>query len=179
MRLPPRHRLMLIPAFVLGILFWAGFGATLDYTNTTDFCLSCHEMSQSVGKEYLASTHYVTPSGAGAGCSDCHVPKEFFAKIWRKILASREVYHTLAGTIDTPEKFEQHRLELAERVWARMEASDSRECRNCHAYGRMDFHKQSDRGQKKMQQAMERGTTCIECHKGLTHNLPEGYREDD
>jgi len=179
MTISPSRWLMLTVAFLLGIIFWAGFESTLAYTNTTDFCLSCHEMSQSVGKEYLESTHYKTPSGAGAGCSDCHVPQQFFAKVWRKIKASREVYHTVLGTIDTPEKFEEHRLELAERVWARMEATDSRECRNCHNYGRMDFHKQSDRGQKKMKQAMERGTTCIECHKGLTHNLPEGYREDD
>ena len=59
-----------------------------------------------------------------------------------------------------------------------MQASDSRECRNCHSYEAMDFHKQSPRGAEKMQAAMEKGKTCIECHKGIAHKLPEDFEED-
>ena len=44
----------------------------------------------------------------------------------------------------------------------------------------MDFHKQGDRAAEKMQKAIEKGTeTCIHCHKGIAHKLPEGYEDDD
>jgi len=48
----------------------------------------------------------------------------------RKIQASNELWHKMLGTIDTPEKFEAKRLELARSVWATMKKTDSRECRN-------------------------------------------------
>ncbi len=46
-----------------------------------------------------------------------------------------------------------NKSELAERVWASMEASDSRECRNCHSYEAMDFDEQSPRSAEKMEHA--------------------------
>jgi cytochrome c-type protein NapC len=42
----------------------------------------------------------------------------------------------------------------------------------------MDFKKQQKRPQKKHPQAMKQGKTCIDCHKGIAHSLPEGYEED-
>ncbi|MEJ1386004.1 MAG: NapC/NirT family cytochrome c [Candidatus Sedimenticola sp. (ex Thyasira tokunagai)] len=36
-------------------------------------------------------------------------------------------------------------LGLAENVWRSIQAADSRECRYCHAYEHMDFHKQRRR----------------------------------
>ena len=71
----------------------------------------------------------------------------------------------LAGTIDTREKFEVKRLQMAERVWASMEATDSCECRNCHSFEAMDFSKQERRPQDKHPEAARDGKTCIECHK--------------
>ncbi len=39
----------------------------------------------------------------------------------RKLEASNDIYQTfIAHSIDTPEKFEAERAELAEREWARM-----------------------------------------------------------
>jgi nitrate/TMAO reductase-like tetraheme cytochrome c subunit len=29
-----------------------------------------------------------------------------------------------------------------------------------------------------MQKGMKEGKTCIDCHKGIAHKLPEGYEED-
>jgi nitrate/TMAO reductase-like tetraheme cytochrome c subunit len=167
-----------IVAFILGILFWGGFNTAMEFTNRVEFCISCHEMEQTVYQEYLASSHFINASGVSAGCPDCHVPRDWGAKLWRKIRATNELYHSLRGTIDTPEKFEAKRLELAEHVWAEMEANDSRECRNCHSYESMDFHKQSRRAVEKMQPALEKGETCIECHKGIVHQLPEDYDDD-
>ena len=157
---------------IAGIVFWGGFNTFMEYTNTEEFCVSCHEMRDNVGVEWKQSAHYKNASGVRAICSDCHVPKDWTAKLWRKIQATNELYHHLIGTIDTPEKFEAKRAELAERVWAAMKANDSRECRNCHSYEAMDFHKQTLRAQEKMREGLEQGKTCIECHTGIAHKRP-------
>lgn len=163
---------------VFGILFWGGFNTVLELTNTQTFCISCHEMERTVYQEYLTSPHYKNASGVRATCPDCHVPRDWGAKVWRKIQATNELYHKVLGTIDTPEKFEAKRKELAEHVWATMKANDSRECRNCHSYDSMDFHKQKARAREKMEKAQERGETCIECHKGVAHKKPPEERDD-
>jgi len=165
---------------IFGIIFWGGFHTVIEETNTLEFCISCHEMEQTVYQEYKKSIHYKNASGVRATCSDCHVPKAWLPKMVRKIKASNELYHKALGSINTPEKFEAKRLKLAEHVWASMKSTDSRECRNCHSYESMDFHEQRDRSAEKMQKAMEKGTeTCIDCHKGIAHKLPEGYEDDD
>lgn len=99
--------------------------------------------------------------------------------MWRKIKACNKLYHKLLGTIDTAGKFVAKLCTEPERIWSSMEASDSLECRNCHSYDAMDFEHQSRRGKKKMEKAMEKGKTCIECHKGIAHKLPAEYMEDD
>lgn len=162
-----------------GIVFWGGFNTFAEYTNTMAFCTSCHEMRDYVYAEYQESVHYRNASGVRVTCSDCHVPKAWTAKMVRKVRATNELFHKIAGSIDTPEKFEAKRLELAEYVWRSMEASDSRECRNCHSYEAMDFHEQSRRAREKMESAAEKGKTCIECHKGIAHKLPPEFEEDD
>ena len=165
---------------LFGVLFWGGFHTVVEKTNSLEFCISCHEMEQTVYQEYKKSIHYTNASGVRATCSDCHVPKAWLPKMIRKIQASNELFHKVMGTIDTPEKFEAHRLELAEHVWATMEKTDSRECRNCHAFEYMDFHEQRRRSAEKMQKVINEktGETCIDCHKGIAHNLPEGYGDE-
>jgi nitrate/TMAO reductase-like tetraheme cytochrome c subunit len=163
---------ILVAGGVAALGLWGVFTTGMAYTNTPEFCMSCHEMADNVGAEWKQSVHYKSASGVRAGCADCHVPKELGPKLWRKIMAANDVYHHLLGTIDTPEKFEEHRAELAERVWARMEANDSRECRSCHSYEAMDFHKQTLRAQEKMKEGLEEGKTCIECHTGVAHKRP-------
>ena len=64
-----------------GLLAWGAFNAAMDYTNTTAFCVSCHEMDQLVHQEYKQSMHYKNPSGVRAGCPDCHVPREWDRKL--------------------------------------------------------------------------------------------------
>jgi len=162
-----------------GIIFWGGFNTAMEYTNTMEFCISCHEMRSTVYQEYKKTVHFKNASGVQAVCSDCHVPKAWTPKLIRKIQATNELYHKAVGTISTPEKFEAKRLELAERVWASMKASDSRECRNCHSYENMDFHKQSRRSAEKMQEGIKEGKTCIECHQGIAHKLPAGLDDED
>jgi len=104
------------------------------------------------------------------------VPKDFIHKMQRKIQASQEVWGKLTGFIDTKEKFEAHRLELATHEWDRMKKSNSRECRNCHNYDGMDLEKQDKSAQKKhtMAAKADSGKTCIDCHKGIAHDMPKG-----
>jgi nitrate/TMAO reductase-like tetraheme cytochrome c subunit len=78
------------------------------------------------------------------------------------------------GSINTPEKYEAKRLELAQRVWDDMEKSDSRECRNCHSFEFMDFSKQGEDAAETHPEAIVGDMTCIECHRGVAHKLPEG-----
>ena len=170
---------LIIVGAVLGVVFWGGFNTYMEYTNTMGFCISCHEMRTTVYEEYKTTVHYKNPSGVRAICSDCHVPKEWTAKLFRKIRATNELYHKVVGTIDTPEKFEAKRLELAEHVWAEMKGNNSRECRNCHSYDAMHFEKQSRRAAEKMREGLEKGETCIDCHKFVAHKKPEDFEDDD
>ena len=164
---------LLVVGGIGGVIFWGGFNTFMEYTNTMHFCVSCHEMRDTVYEEYKETVHYSNPSGVRAICSDCHVPRPWVQKFVRKVYATRELYHKAVGTISTPEKFEAHRATMAKRVWAQMEANNSRECRNCHTYEAMAFHKQTPEGAKRMQEAQEKGETCISCHKGIAHKMPD------
>jgi cytochrome c-type protein NapC len=93
-------------------------------------------------------------------------------KIIRKIQASNEVFHKILGSIDTPEKFNAKRAQLAQNEWKRMKANDSQECRNCHNFSYMDYAEQNRRSAAKHQVAFNEGQTCIDCHKGIAHTLP-------
>lgn len=179
-RLPRRWYYFGVPmggfaAFLFGILFWGGFNTALDMTDTEQFCISCHDMRDNVYQEYKGTIHDKNRTGVRATCPDCHVPHPFLFKIKRKIEASNELLHAILGTIETPEKFEAHRLELAQHQWAVMKASDSRECRNCHSFTAMDPDKQDPTAAKRHSAAYiaETGKTCIDCHKGIAHHLPK------
>ncbi len=167
----------LIAGFLAGILFWGGFHWTLELTNTEEFCVSCHTMETNLG-EYRETIHYNNHSGVRAICSDCHVPHEWNHKIKAKVMAVKDIYHEMVGTIGTPEKYEEHRLHLAATVWKKMKASDSRECRNCHNFDYMDFTIQEARAASEHQRAIDNDMTCIDCHQGIAHNLPPGYLEE-
>lgn len=162
---------LLLVGGLAGVIFWGGFNTFMEYTNRLEFCVSCHSMAQPY-EEYKQSVHYSNASGVRAICSDCHVPKEWTAKLVRKIKATNELWFHFLGKIDTPQKFEAERAALAEHVWATMKANDSRECRNCHSYAAMNFHKQTQRAREKMEEGLKKGQTCIECHKGIAHKLP-------
>ena len=165
--------------FVAGIIFWGGFNTGLEMTNTLEFCTTCHEMRDTVYKEYKETIHYSNRTGVRAICSDCHVPKDWTHKMVRKAKASFEIWGKITGAIDTPEKFEAKRMELAGHEWARMKESNSRECRNCHSFEAMSAELQKQTPYKKHMKAKEEGKTCIDCHKGIAHQLPKEYEEPD
>ena len=167
-----------IGGFIGGIVFWGGFNTAMEFTNTEAFCTSCHEMRDNVYQEIQPTIHFTNRSGVRAVCSDCHVPHDWTYKMARKMQASKEVWGWIFGTINTREKFLAKRKELAGREWERMKANDSLECRNCHEYQAMDFTRQSKRGADAHSTALakkvsEGGKTCIDCHKGIAHRLPD------
>ncbi|NOQ82144.1 MAG: cytochrome C552 [Methylophaga sp.] len=154
---------------IIGIILWGGFNTAMEATNQEEFCVSCHEMEENVFEEYKKTIHYANRSGVRATCPDCHVPKEWTHKIVRKIQASKELWHKALGSIDTPEKFDKKRLQLAQNEWRRMKANDSRECRNCHDFESMSVAYQKPRAIKQHTNALKNGNTCIDCHKGIAH----------
>jgi cytochrome c-type protein NapC len=158
--------------FAAGIGFAALFNTGVAYTNEMDFCTSCHSMQVNL-EEYKETIHYKNPSGVQATCSDCHVPKQFVPKMVAKIMAAKDVYHEIMGTIDTPEKYEAHRWGMASAVWAKMKGSNSRECLNCHKFENMDLAAQDRSARSKHGNALDGGETCIDCHRGIAHELPD------
>jgi cytochrome c-type protein NapC len=160
--------------FIGGVMFWGAFNTALEVTNTEAFCTSCHEMRDNVLEELGRTVHFSNRSGVRATCPDCHVPHEWTHKIARKMQASKEVWGKIFGTIDTREKFLDHRLALAQNEWARLKANDSLECRNCHSSVAMDLSKQTQRAADIHTRYLLPGkATCIDCHKGIAHELPD------
>jgi cytochrome c-type protein NapC len=160
--------------FLGGIIYWGSFNTVLDATNSEQFCISCHTMKDNNFQEYTASIHYKNRSGVRATCADCHVPHDWASKMMRKVGAAKDVWGQITGTVNTPEKFEEHRLAMATREWGRFRRDNSLACRNCHDTEYFDFTKQGDPGAYMHQIMLEDGGfTCIDCHKGIAHKLPQ------
>ncbi|HVJ10119.1 MAG TPA: NapC/NirT family cytochrome c [Burkholderiales bacterium] len=165
--------MLLLTLAISFVLLTAGaYG--LAWTNTEEFCIGCHEMRDNVYAEFKGTIHDKNRSGVRAICSNCHVPHEPVALIKRKMAASLEVWGHLTGSIDTKEKFQAKRYELATHVWKRMKETDSLECRNCHHENAMDPEKQSEKARARHAGAKAQGRTCIDCHFGIAHKEPDG-----
>ena len=161
---------ILVIGFLGGIIFWGGFNTGMEITNTEEFCSGCHAP---IVKEIRETIHYSNRSGVRAICSDCHVPHNWTDKIIRKVQASKELVAFAMGTINTDEKFQARREHLATREWKRMKENNSQECRNCHEFDFMDFSEQGKRSVKQHSTALASGEkTCVDCHKGIAHQLP-------
>ncbi|MEJ2608672.1 MAG: NapC/NirT family cytochrome c [Candidatus Thiodiazotropha sp.] len=158
--------------FVAGMVFTGLFNMGLSYTNEMAFCTSCHSMKVNL-EEYKETIHFKNASGVRATCSDCHVPKPFIPKMLAKVMAAKDIYHEILGTIDTKEKYEAHRWDMANRVWKKMRASNSRECRSCHDYTNMDLSLQDRSARKRHPRALDEGKACIDCHAGIAHEEPD------
>ena len=164
---------VLIGLVVAGTLL-AGGAYGLAWTNTEQFCISCHEMRNTVYAEYEDTIHDKNRTGVRAICSDCHVPREPGPMLKRKVEATFELWGKLTGVIDTKEKFEAHRYAMAKRVWLHMKKTDSLECRNCHDEKKVNTELQSEKARSRHEKGRKEGLTCIDCHFGIAHTEPEG-----
>ena len=164
----------------IGLMLAGGFATFTQYSNSMDFCISCHEMESIVYQEYKESHHYKTRVGVRPDCADCHVPYEGWVKmVIHKIGATKELYYHMTGKIDTREKFEAHRLEMAQTVWDRMKANDSAGCRRCHKVDAWDYELQKRRSVVQHQEMAKTGETCIDCHKGIAHKAIHEQLEEE
>ena len=181
--------------YAMGTLLLAGFGVSFVFflifhfgimtaTNAMEICISCHEMD-SVNEEYMESTHYNNSSGVRAECADCHVPHgknigDYIDKLFAKIrIGSKDIFHHVIGTYSKPGSFETVRYELAQHVLEDMRHRDSKECRYCHSMEAMDFEEQDKSGARKHKRTMEEGgKTCVDCHAGIAHRLPDEPEEE-
>lgn len=115
-----------------------------------------------------------------AVCSGCQVPKDWFHKAGRQVVATMHaVRHWFTGSIDTRDKYEAQRLYLAKHVWEDIKGSDSDECRDCHELGHMDLNRQKLSASRKhtLKRQIESGETCIDCQQGVAHTLSEGWQD--
>lgn len=172
----------MLPWVVVGglgaaLLIAAGV-ASLEYTDSNDFCRSCHVMEATVFEEWKESSHYRNASGFRTDCADCHIPDGPVAHVRRKVGAMRFLASWATGT-DEPEELLAKRKELAEIVWADMRARDSAECRDCHQMDAMDLEAQTTRARTQHLDAEETGETCIDCHDdGIAHEAVEVEAEE-
>jgi cytochrome c-type protein NapC len=67
---------------------------------------------------------------------------------------------------------------MANSVWDKMRANNSRECRSCHDFSQMDLSEQDRSARKRHGKAVDEGKTCIDCHKGIAHEEPDEPDEE-
>ena len=165
-------------AFAVGAVALGTTNYVLHATSETEFCFACHSHDAFIRPEYEASSHFVNAAGVRAGCSDCHLPHDsWFDLVWTKAVVSLDIIPEMMGKLDTAEKYEAHRAEMAEDVWRQMKADDSRFCRSCHSVDAMDLEVQGRSTARRHTSAQEKGQTCIDCHYGIVHKEPENARE--
>ena len=174
---PSRSALTLAIA-VLAVMVVVGGGitaaaaVTVHMTSTEEFCSSCH--TNDAVAEFKDTIHDKNRTGVRATCADCHLPKELVPMMVRKVKAAKEVWGHFTGVINTKEKYDKHRYEMAVNEWTRMKKNNSQECRNCHEFAKMDAEKQSETARDRHAKAAAAKTDCIDCHFGIAHTEPDG-----
>ena len=156
----------------VGALALWGVQGVMHKTSSPEFCASCHSMSYPQ-QEWEGSSHFANAKGIRAECSDCHIPNEGWHYVKAKVTALKDLYFEAVGKIDNKAKYESHRAEMAQRVWDDMQANDSETCRSCHSFDAMELSQQSKLAKQTHTDAKANGQTCIDCHKGIVHFLPE------
>ncbi len=163
---------LLITGLLIGFATIIGTIVMVNTTGSNSFCLSCHEM-QTAYDEYTESVHYSNRLGIVVGCADCHLPHEYPDKLFAKASRLIEIWYHIKGNIDTREKYEAKRLEMAQKIWKEFESDDSRQCRSCHNINNMLKKEQSNHAIKAHQRAKRTHKTCINCHWGTAHKVPK------
>jgi nitrate/TMAO reductase-like tetraheme cytochrome c subunit len=165
--------MLFIGAIALGSVNWA-----VHKTSSTEFCLGCHSHTQFIKPEYEASGHFKNAAGVRAGCSDCHLPHDnWFELMFKKVIVIKDVFGEMSGKLGTAEKYEAHRGPMALKVWEQALNNDSKFCRSCHSFDAMNTELQGKMPGRMHPKAMKAGQSCIECHRGIVHALPQNADE--
>jgi nitrate/TMAO reductase-like tetraheme cytochrome c subunit len=177
-RRPRRWFLLGVPlggvaALLVGIIATGGFFGSLKFMDSEAFCTSCHSMNQPA-QERSRTVHYDNRFGVRATCADCHVSPTFVAGLIDHAKGTMQVWGWMTGELNTPAKYEAHRLPLAQKVWKEFANNNSAECRSCHSPAAMVLLKQPAAAASAHAALATSGLTCIDCHKGIAHTLPTG-----
>lgn len=172
---------LLIIGLGAGAVGVIGTQVMVHQTGTVEFCGgACHSMQAFTLPEYKESVHFSNKTGIKASCSDCHIPHSYPHVLFYKAKAGiRDVYHEIAGTVGTQEKYDKERWRMANKVWDEMKANNSANCRTCHDPMQMALSKQSAMAQKMHVQVQQGKATCIDCHRGVAHKEPEEPAEPE
>ena len=167
--------LVLAVGLILGLTAFFSAGSFMVYANSEKFCAtSCHEMSY-LATEHKGTIHDKNRTGVRATCNDCHVPHGYITNYLAKLNLFNDYWgHFVTHSIDSKEKFEAKRAELAVKVWVYMKQNDSRECRHCHTTAKMDAEKQTEKARARHEKLRTEGLTCIDCHFAIAHTEPSG-----
>ena len=167
--------LVLAVGLILGLTAFFSAGSFMVYANSEKFCAtSCHEMSY-LAMEHKGTIHDKNRTGVRATCNDCHVPHGYITNYLAKLNLFNDYWgHFVTHSIDSKEKFEAKRAELAVKVWVYMKQNDSRECRHCHTTAKMDPEKQTEKAKARHEKLRTEGLTCIDCHFAIAHTEPNG-----
>ena len=160
-------------AFFLGAAGLGTFNFVIHETSTNEFCFVCHSHEAFIRAEYEASSHFSNASGVRADCADCHLPHEWWPLVATKAIVSLDIIPELMGKLNTAEKYEAHRGAMAEKVWSEFRENDSQFCRSCHDPAAMKAEKQSPMAARIHAALEPGGKTCIDCHRGIVHALPQ------
>ena len=166
---------VLAVGLILGLAAFFSAGSFMVYANSEKFCAtSCHEMSY-LATEHKGTIHDKNRTGVRATCNDCHVPHGYITNYLAKLNLFNDYWgHFVTHSIDSKEKFEAKRAELAVKVWVYMKQNDSRECRHCHTTAKMDAEKQTEKAKARHEKLRTEGLTCIDCHFAIAHAEPSG-----
>lgn len=143
-------RLLLAVGIFAGIVLSAVTVKALEYTDSPEFCQSCHIMS-SVHESFMDSTH------ATLACSDCHLPHDSKVKkyTYKAKAGMSHVYYNTIGAEKIPDVIHAN---------ASSDEVINQNCIDCHERTLNNVsHDVKD--------------SCVSCHQAVPHG--KGFKTED
>ena len=159
-----------VAGFIIGVGAVIAVERIDHYTDTDEFCTSCHLTGEYIAKSeiYLTSSHRSRTSGVEPGCADCHIPKGLIPSTWTHFVKGiQDLYGQITYDYEDIHVWQERRPELAYAVRDWMRATDSVTCRSCH--DEVAIEPTRTRGRRQHDEARLQGMTCIDCHYNLVH----------
>jgi cytochrome c-type protein NapC len=155
--------LAFLALFILpSLATWAEFSQQVDHAESTQFCLSCHVMTDYGRSLYVDDPSYIPAShfqnnrvSRDHACFTCHTDYTMFGPVKSKLRGLRHLYIQYVGTVPKPEDIKLYT------------PYNNRECLHCHNGARAfeeatEHHKNPDL----LAQAKSGQLSCIsaKCH---------------
>ncbi|ABV36556.1 nitrate/TMAO reductase [Shewanella sediminis HAW-EB3] len=158
----------------IGVFILIAMQQVISYTSTTEFCQSCHIGSDTVVEEYQQSIHFMNRTGIRAECVDCHVPDSLLPKLIAKVsTGTTHIWSKITKDINLDNFESEHRERMANNAKETIRSLNSSTCMSCHDFDNMDTDKQGRTAKRKHSTKRRKDKTCIDCHSGIAHKLPE------